>query len=83
MISNFFADSLTSYQLSKSPSAIHGGSYYYIDDVCVTEDSVFCYKTLNNETTYKTELNIILFPNPFLDFIRISYEYDKKIRLGI
>ena len=72
MISNFFADSITKYNLSKSPLALLGGAYYYIDDVCVSEDSIFCYKTLKNETNYEIGLTINLFPNPFLDFINIS-----------
>lgn len=73
MISNFFSDSLSKYQLSESPAALNGGSYYYIDDVCISEDSVFCFKTLNNETTLNIENSIHVFPNPFMDVIKISF----------
>lgn len=50
------------------------GAYYYIDDVCVSEDSLTCGITGINEQKEMRSINI--FPNPSDRYIEISSEND-------
>ena len=47
-------------------------SYYYVEDVCVSTDSLACYTPVNTH-----ELNeggeIILFPNPFTENLNLRF----------
>jgi Secretion system C-terminal sorting domain len=47
------------------------GGYYYIDDVCVSTDSLVCF-TSTGIIKVTTEPEILLFPNPFSDRLNIS-----------
>jgi len=69
-IGNFFDDTLTS-TFMMNPSGYSPMSYYYIDDVCVSTDSVTCNSTLGIKDL-KSEVELILFPNPFKDKINIT-----------
>lgn len=55
-------------------------SYYYVDDVCVSTDSLTCYATVGiNEI--KNEADFILFPNPFTDKINISLMANESVEV--
>jgi hypothetical protein len=65
VIGNFFTDSLTD-TLTIIPTGSNGfyGSYYFVDDICVSTDSSFCLLGLGiNENNYQQTISI--FPNPF------------------
>lgn len=67
MIGNFFTDSLTSIQnLITFPDA----AYYYIDDVCVTTDSLYSQTWTGLRQIEKDKISI--YPNPAIDFINVS-----------
>jgi hypothetical protein len=62
IIGNFFADSLTdTIQLA---SSFLGDAYYYLDDVCVSTDSLAC-NTLVGIQQLKQNSDVSFFPNPF------------------
>jgi len=69
-IGNFFTDSATSSQIM-NPSGTYDLAYYYIDDVCVSTDSLFC-EALNGIDENDWEVEINLFPNPFKDQLTIE-----------
>lgn len=65
MLGNFFEDSMITKNLSNSSSAQNELPYYYIDDVCVSEDSTCYYKT--NINSFNFGNNITVYPIPFQD----------------
>ncbi len=75
IIGNFLADSLTNYEISNSPEAngnnAFNDAYYYIDDVCVSTDSLTCVNKTGLIAT-KKEKNIVVYPNPFINDITIQ-----------
>lgn len=76
-IGNFFTDSNTdTIQLGLFPD----GSYYYIDDVCLTTDSLY-----NQQWTLAPELNAMLnfssWPNPATNFFYMNSFSDKELIL--
>jgi len=78
-IGNFFEDSLIdSIQVQGSQCV----SYYYIDDVCVSPDSLTCYSSVGiNEI--KNEEDLVLFPNPFTDRINITVNKNEIVEVNI
>jgi hypothetical protein len=73
MIGNFFADSLTSLVNSSSPAALHGSAYYYIDDVCISEDSFTCMSSVVIDDQVENPA-IKIYPNPVGDLLYIQSE---------
>jgi hypothetical protein len=59
-IGNFFCDSLTNKIILDNSN--HCGSYYLIDDICVSTDSLTCLTVSINEINITNSINI--FPNP-------------------
>src|ERR1051326_2022930 len=71
-IGNFFDNSLTD-TLIMDGDTLCRSSYYYIDDVCVSSDSLFCANysfTGIQEETYSCEIKLM--PNPAHDFFTIQ-----------
>jgi len=68
-ISNFFNDNNTD-TLSTSPFPTQ--AYYYIDDVCVTTDSLFNETWTGISQTETTQNSISIFPNPTQGFIMLE-----------
>jgi len=61
-IGNFFNDSATSYFLHDISAVL---AYYYIDDVCVSTDSLICSgEIIKDVTENDIEFSISIFPNP-------------------
>lgn len=83
LIGNFFDDNQT------DTLGINGGNclsyfpYYYIDDICVSTDSLFCknytYACSTNISEYFNQNKLIIFPNPSNDkvFIKLPPNIDK------
>jgi hypothetical protein len=67
IIGNFFQDQYT--QISQCSSA--GCGYYFVDDVCVSTDSIFA-GTWTSTTEKKLELPMRVYPNPASDLISIN-----------
>ncbi|MBI4929854.1 MAG: T9SS type A sorting domain-containing protein [Bacteroidetes bacterium] len=73
MVGNFFDDANTDTSTvnldSVSVSDCH--SYYYIDNVCVSTDSLTCSNNVGIKEI-EDEFNFLVFPNPATDFIEIN-----------
>src|SRR5207244_738006 len=82
-IGNHFTDSLTdtvrTQPLSNSCSF---NAYYYIDDVCVSSDSLTCYSTVGINAL-KNNDELVLFPNPFIDKINITVKRNEPVELNL
>jgi len=79
-IGNFFQNYLTD-TLHLNPIN-HSKGYYYIDDVCISEDSLTCNSTVGiNDPKGKYEL--ILFPNPFSNELNITVKEHDAVELII
>ena len=80
-IGNFFDDANT--DTLKFFNDFSDNAYYYLDDVCVSTDSLTCNQSVGiNETFLKQPFNI--FPNPVTDYIRIDYVlYNKPYDIAI
>ncbi len=81
IIGNFFDDNNT--DTLKITTGFFDFAYYFLDDVCVSIDSLY---TLNYDYTYLTEYNSIadfsIYPNPAKDYFVIDNKnksYDLKI----
>jgi hypothetical protein len=67
-IGNFFDDAqIDSIQLSGS----YCHSYYFVDDICVSTDSLICYSTVGIQEPKRNNV-VILFPNPFTNQINLT-----------
>ncbi len=62
MIGNFFEDALTD-----TFHCVTGGAYYFIDDICVSLDSNFCYNFNSIEKSLQETISV--YPNPFEDIL--------------
>lgn len=81
IIGNFFDDSNT--DTTKFYSTFSDGAYYYLDDICVSTDSLYAlnyvYTDIINPTTSPS---FIIYPNPTQDYIFIENNneiYDLRI----
>jgi OOP family OmpA-OmpF porin len=80
-IGNFFADSLTA-SFIMNPNGNYNLAYYYVDDVCVSTDSLTCNSTVGiNEIKNNDEL--ILFPNPFSDKLTITSKTNQPLEITL
>jgi len=76
IIGHFFDDNNTSFLcFDSSPS---GMSYYYLDDICVSTDSLYCanFNFICNNTYSQEILNdqINIYPNPTKDYFNIEIQ---------
>jgi hypothetical protein len=79
MVGNFFNDSNT----ATLPSIGHyPGSYYYIDDVCVSRDSLYSYNysctCITTGSTDYSKSDIEIFPNPAANELTIACSMTDK-----
>jgi hypothetical protein len=68
-IGNFFPDSSSRITNLLNPTG--GNSYYFIDDVCISSDSVNCISVIGIEEI-KMEGQFHLFPNPFTNELTLT-----------
>ncbi len=71
-LGNFFDDANT--------IMINGGrGYYFIDDICVSNDSLTCYALTTGVKELNTKQNICVYPNPTSNFVSINLPDQNKI----
>ena len=81
MFGNFFTNPNTSI-IDITPSNDFG--YYFVDDICVAEDSTYCANYIFTGIEKENQSNdFILYPNPVKDFFKISQPYFKPYDLMI
>jgi hypothetical protein len=79
-IGNFFQNFFTD-TIHLNPTN-HTRAYYYIDDVCVSTDSLTCNSTVGiNEL--KNQDDLILFPNPFTDKVNITIKRNELLEVSL
>ncbi|HLG33257.1 MAG TPA: T9SS type A sorting domain-containing protein [Bacteroidia bacterium] len=77
-IGNFFVDSLTSHTSLDTLPAI---AYYYVDDICLSTDSLLCNEIIKGVVEYNENYSIKIFPNPAHDWINIKGSDIKSLSL--
>ncbi len=70
VIGNFFDDALTDTTVLPF-QIVPQGAYYYIDDVCLSTDSLYCTNWTSTDSFESNNAGIRLFPNPSLDAVNI------------
>ncbi len=73
MIGNFFTNG------SGCPAGTYV-SYYYVEDVCVSADSLTCYSTVDIHELNNSN-KLIAFPNPFAEVLTIKTSKNEKSEL--
>ena len=82
-IGNFFDDQHTdTIHIRDSDTTIENFAYYYIDNVCVSEDSLECL-IINNVNDFKEKIKLIIYPNPFNDKLTFENESDESLEITI
>ncbi|MBN4071180.1 T9SS type A sorting domain-containing protein [Crocinitomix catalasitica] len=71
MIGNFFDDATTDTLHWPTPYTSFG-SYYYVDEVCVSTDSLLCNTAVSIQSSAIPDVRIS--PNPANDFIRLTFD---------
>ncbi len=73
-IGNFFDGNNTSAidVIDTFPFPVAYKPYYYIDDVCVSSDSLTCYRLPNGISSQQSKEMIKVYPNPFNNIITIE-----------
>ncbi len=80
MLGNFFDTSNTN--LIDFGSGLGTAAYYYIDEVCVTTDSLYNEGyTTTSFSKQKFAKPSSSFPNPFNDFLNLSIEEDSEVKI--
>jgi hypothetical protein len=78
-IGNFFTDSLTSHISFDSSASF---AYYYVDDVCISTDSLTCNSAVGiNEV--KNKKDFTLFPNPFSNKLTITSKTNEPLEITL
>ncbi|GAB4284416.1 MAG: hypothetical protein Kow0068_09480 [Marinilabiliales bacterium] len=75
LIGNFFDDAHTTVWQTPGPYCL---PYYYVDDICVTENPQGCEFTVSSNPSI-TKLNIEISPNPFYHRAIVSFNNDNDI----
>jgi len=70
-IGNFFSDSLTN---RIHIGNLNGAAYYFIDEICVSTDSLLCEVSAKISSIKKT-MSVKFYPNPVGDFLNIISPY--------
>ncbi len=89
VVGNFFDDANTDTIGNNCPNCLNFGSYYLIDDVCVSTDSLLCNGGIDaipciasTENTNPNEF-VKIFPNPAEDFLNISFDNKQNVQVHI
>jgi hypothetical protein len=77
-IGNFFDDAHTDTSLIAGISSGPIYSAYFIDDVCVSTDSLTCSSVTTDLMYYQKNLNLKIFPNPTSDESILQFDNAKK-----
>ncbi len=77
IIGNFFVDSLTN-TINSSYAHI---AFYFIDDICVSTDSLYCENWVGvNEQSENREEEITIYPNPAYNNVSVSSKNGENIK---
>lgn len=80
IIGNFFSDSLT--DTLQLVSGFYDDAYYYVDDICVSTDSLGCdFASSIQQTKQNTEVS--LFPNPFSNQLTFSLADNEQTTVSL
>ncbi|MEN9345291.1 MAG: hypothetical protein RLZZ60_760, partial [Bacteroidota bacterium] len=71
MIGNFYTDSLTDVEQLNVNN--FDWAYYYVDDICLSEDSLTCFNDVSVKEDKSKSINV--YPNPFTKELNIHSEY--------
>lgn len=77
-----FLNNLSTNVVLVNPNANWNRAYYYIDDVCVSSDSLTCPSTVGIAEIQKGN-ELILFPNPFTDIINITLKGSESVEVSL
>jgi hypothetical protein len=77
-IGNFYSDSLTD-TIQYPANFGSSGAYYFLDDVCLSTDSLFCQNTQSMQDYDKNKL--IVSPNPFNENIVVDCQMLESFNL--
>ncbi len=83
IIGNFFAQNLTDTLLFNDAYSL---AYYYIDDVCLSNNPTFCEEPTQIIAKPNDDYNISIFPNPAENYFHIEIDkttYKKKPKIEI
>ena len=72
-IGNLFEDALTQVQDLNQPGV--GAAYYFIDDVCVSSDSLTCYSLSVGQILKNNSKKIYVYPNPTTELIVVDLPF--------
>jgi hypothetical protein len=72
-IGNLFEDALTQVQSLNQPGV--GAAYYFLDDVCVSSDSLTCFGLSVGELEKQISPNIKISPNPTTDLFFVDIPF--------
>ncbi|MBK9282775.1 MAG: T9SS type A sorting domain-containing protein [Sphingobacteriaceae bacterium] len=86
VLGNFYDDANTTVTNYTCPTCSNLGSYYLVDDICVSTDSLLCNNGINalpcvtsiNELSLNDRISVA--PNPVIDVIYISLRNSVKVR---
>lgn len=79
-IGNFYEDANT--DTIECPNLQNYIAYYYVDEVCVSTDSLTCSAPVGiNEL--KNDDELILFPNPFTDKINVTVKRNEQLEVSL
>jgi hypothetical protein len=76
MLGNFFDEANTDTLYFGGPNKWANESYYFIDDICVSTDSIFNGTSTNIATTSQSESQLSIYPNPVTDIVNIETASD-------
>lgn len=72
MLGNFFNDANTDTLIVDGSFSSNCFAYYYIDDVCVSTDSLLCNQPVGIEENVTDKYFFSVYPNPAMDYIHIN-----------
>jgi hypothetical protein len=87
LLGNFFDDSNTTTSPYSCGNCLNSLSYYLVDDICVSTDSVLCNGDIDallcDVSVSETADNdgIVVFPNPTKDFLSVSFQDNQKAEI--
>lgn len=79
-IGNFFDDTNTSYLQFGGANSV--GAYYYVDNICVSTDSLTC-NSLVGINEPENDPEFVLFPNPLADNLTIKLKTNELIEIHL
>jgi hypothetical protein len=72
-LGNFYLDELTdTLEIEDHDTTLFNFAYYYVDDICVSTDSLFCNSTSGTQEANENKY-LRIFPNPFSKYFYLQY----------